>query len=111
RLRRRAEFVATARGVRWNASAFAVQAVARPGEDGLIGLGFTATRRLGNAVARNRARRRLRAAARAVLPDGAVAGVNYVILARPAVLSCAFDRLTTELARAFSGVTRRLLGE
>ena len=45
-------------------------------------IGFTVTKRVGNAVVRNRARRRLRAAARQVFPSSARAGFDYVLIAR-----------------------------
>ena len=70
-----------------------------------IGLGFTASRRVGKAVARNRARRRLSEAARAVLPGPARPGYNYVIVARPAVLTWPFERLLSELRTAFARLT------
>ena len=47
-----------------------------------IGEGFTATKKVGNAVARNRAKRRLRAGARQLLPYLGVVGVDYVFIAR-----------------------------
>lgn len=47
-----------------------------------IGAGFTATKKIGNAVARNRAKRRLRAGADALLPRLGVAGIDYVFIAR-----------------------------
>lgn len=47
-----------------------------------IGEGFTATKKIGNAVARNRAKRRLRAAAHTLLPRFGIAGVDYVFVAR-----------------------------
>lgn len=110
RLVRRREFLAAARGVRWNAAAFTLQAVRRPAErdGGSVGLGFTATRKLGTAVVRNRARRRLKEAARAVLPDGALPGCDYVIVARPAALTCPFDQLMRDLREALSGIARKL---
>jgi ribonuclease P protein component len=76
-------------------------------ERAMIGLGFTASRRVGMAVARNRARRRLKAAARAILPGPAEPGFDYVIVARPAVLKCSFDRLVCDLEAAFAQVTRQ----
>jgi ribonuclease P protein component len=113
RLKRRAEFVAVAATrQRWVTPAFVLQAgprlapaatVAAAAE---IGVGFTASRRIGKAVARNRARRRLVEAARAVLPGTARPGYNYVIVARPAVLTCPFDRLLSDLGTAFARVTR-----
>jgi ribonuclease P protein component len=108
RLKRRAEFVAVAATRRrWVTPAFVLQLGPRPGEDapGRIGIGFTASRRVGKAVARNRARRRLSEAARAVLPGPARPGYNYVIVARPAVLTWPFDRLLSELTTAFARLT------
>jgi ribonuclease P protein component len=51
----------------------------------VVQVGFTASKKIGNAVARNRAKRRLRAVARAVLPGFAKAGWDYVLVARPGV--------------------------
>ena len=85
-----------ASGRRWVTPAFVLQlGRGRRGAPSAaeIGLGFTASRRIGKAVARNRARRRLVEAARAVLPGPARPGYNYVIVARPAVLTWPFDRL------------------
>lgn len=109
RLKRRREFVAVASsGRRWVTPAFVLQAGPRgPGRGAEIGLGFTASRRIGNAVARNRARRRLAEAARRVLPGAAEPGYDYVLVARPVVLTCPFDRLLNDLATAFARVTRK----
>lgn len=54
----------------------------RRAEDGPIRLGLTATKKIGGAVPRNRARRRLREAARQLLPQFGLAGVDYVLVAR-----------------------------
>ena len=108
RLKRRKEYLAVA-GTRdrWVAPAFVLQAGPRPGCSAReIGLGFTASRRVGKAVARNRARRRLAEAARLILPDQAQPGYNYVIVARPAVLTCPFDRLLSDLQSAFARIVR-----
>jgi ribonuclease P protein component len=109
RLKRRAEFVSVAATRRrWVTPAFVLQVgPRRSAADGIgaadeIGVGFTASRRVGKAVVRNRARRRLTEAARAVLPGPARSGYNYVIVARPAVLTWPFDRLLTELHTAFA---------
>ena len=95
---------------RWVTPAFVLQLGRRPAGAGgdapnPIGVGFTASRRIGKAVARNRARRRLIEAARAVLPASARPGYNYVIVARPAVLTWPFERLLNELRTAFARVT------
>jgi ribonuclease P protein component len=111
RLKRRREFLAVAAsGRRWVTPAFVLQvgprAALAAGDDPEIGLGFTASRRVGNAVARNRARRRLVAATRKVLPGAGEPGYNYVLVARPVVLTCPFDRLLSDLTTAFARVTR-----
>jgi ribonuclease P protein component len=111
-LKRRREFLdAAAGGRRWQTPAFTMQAGSRSTEKGGaphdLGLGFTASRRVGKAVARNRARRRLREAARAILPGPAKPGYNYVIVARPAVLTWPFQRLLDDLTSAFAGIHRR----
>jgi len=115
RLKRRADFVAVAATRRrWVTPAFVLQAGPRPGSAGAgddeIGVGFTASRRVGKAVARNRARRRLVEAARAVLPGPARPGYNYVIVARPAVLTCPFQRLLSDLRTAFARIAPRSQG-
>ena len=107
RLKRRREFLAVAgTRCRWVTPAFVLQAGPRGAADE-IGIGFTASRRIGKAVARNRARRRLRAAARALLPGAARPAYDYVIVARPATLTCPFEALLTDLANAFARVIRQ----
>jgi ribonuclease P protein component len=113
RLQRRPEFTrAAAHGSRWHAPFFQLQAVPRPEEGAapVIGVGFTATKRLGGAVERNRAKRRLREASRLVLPSSAEAGCNYVLIAKPAVLTCTFSDLLSELERAFKAIRRKRAG-
>ena len=84
RLKRRREFLAVAGArCRWATPAFVLQAGPR-GAPEEVGIGFTASRRIGNAVARNRARRRLRAAARALLPGAAKPGYDPAAPARAA---------------------------
>ena len=60
-------------------------------------LGFTATRKLGGAVVRNRIRRRLKEAARLTFPAHARAGEDYVLIARPAAGERSFDALMEEM--------------
>jgi ribonuclease P protein component len=102
RLKRRAEFLRVAGARRkWVAAGLILQADRRipPGGAASAGLrvGFTVSRKVGNAVARNRARRRLRAAAALVLPRRAVPDHDYVIVGRAATLTRTFPGLMEDL--------------
>jgi ribonuclease P protein component len=70
-------------------------------------VGFTASRKIGGAVARNRAKRRLRAAARSIMPGRVLAGVDYVLVARSAVLTCDFSHLEAELRSAMAELAKK----
>ena len=67
-------------------------------------VGFTASRRVGGAVARNRAKRRLRAAAATVLPARARPDRDYVLIARAVTLTRDFEDLVGDLDRALMRV-------
>jgi ribonuclease P protein component len=81
KLTKRAEFLFVRQGVRASRGAVLIEA-RRRAEDGPIRVGFTASKKVGGAVQRNRARRRLREAVRQVLPELGLAGVDYVLVAR-----------------------------
>ncbi len=81
-LQKRPQFLAAARGAKAVTPSMIVQARPRGDDSDHVGVGFTCSKKVGNAVARNRAKRRLRAAARAVLPVQARAGVDYVLIGR-----------------------------
>ncbi len=82
RLTRRAEFLLVAgKGRKAPVPGLVLQALPRA-DDGPARLGFTVTKKVGNAVVRNRTRRRLREAARAVLAETPVRGVDLVLIGR-----------------------------
>ncbi len=98
-MRKRREFLAAARGV-FRAMPHLVVQMRSRGDEGPPGIGFTTTKRIGKAVTRNRARRRLREAVRA-LPEGALrTGRDYVFIARESTASCPFAELVGQLRRA-----------
>jgi ribonuclease P protein component len=100
RLVRRAEFLAAARGRRWTTPGCIVQTIAASVDDGSIGLGLTASRKVGGAVVRNRARRRLRALGRELLPRLGRPGHDYVLVARATTASRDFAALRADLETA-----------
>ncbi|MGE3866476.1 MAG: ribonuclease P protein component [Hyphomonadaceae bacterium] len=109
RLRKRAEFLAARAGVRANRRLVAIEARAR-GDDAPPRVGFTATKRLGGAVARNRAKRRLRAAAQALLPEHARIGCDYVLIARDGVGDAPWPALLDDVRSALIRLRAALEG-
>ncbi len=111
-LRKRPEFLRVARsGLKWVTPGLVLQAGTRPAlpdeaGEAVIGYGLTASRKVGNAVARNRARRRLRALAREVLPNAGRPGRDYVMIARAETPSRPYMELTRDLKSALVNVER-----
>ena len=100
RLCKRAEFLRVASAGRRAAThGLVLQALAR-GDDAPARLGFTVTKKVGNAVVRNRTRRRLREAARLVLRERPLAGVDLVLIGRDATRGRPFAVLMDDLRRA-----------
>ena len=111
RLKTRREFLRVAGARRkWAAPGLILQ-IRRCAEDeraaGEIRVGFTVSRKVGGAVARNRARRRLRAAAEQVLTRHAKGGREYVIVGRGATVERPFDALIGDLTTALERLGAR----
>lgn len=106
RLLRRADFLRAARGVKAALPGLVLQVRRRApeetGSDTRPRVGFTASRKVGGAVVRNRARRRLRAAVSDVLSQQAEAGHDYVLIARAATAERSYDDLLADLEKALS---------
>ncbi|MEQ8824334.1 MAG: ribonuclease P protein component [Filomicrobium sp.] len=124
-LKKRSDFLRVRGGARWGAASFALEARLREGVPDLSGLGvdeteagqsqgarfgFTITKKIGNAVARNRIRRRFREAVREIAPNRARDDCDYVLIARRAALTQKFAQLLEDLQTAFERVHATLDG-
>lgn len=104
-LTKRADFLRAARARRAPGPGFVLQARRRDDDSTVIRVGYTASKKVGNAVARNRAKRRLRALVRDVLPTGGRPGWDYVLIARAGSTSTLpFETLKSDLGRALKRV-------
>jgi ribonuclease P protein component len=99
RLTKRAQFLYVRHGARAVRGAVLIEARRRE-DTGPVGVGFTASGKVGNAVVRNRAKRRLREAARKLLPELGLPGVDYVLVARQDTPSAAWSALLDDVRNA-----------
>nr|WP_294442019.1 ribonuclease P protein component [uncultured Sphingomonas sp.] len=106
-LTRRRDFLAANAGRRAPMPGFVL--LVRPREDGdpTMRVGFTVTKKIGNAVVRNRMKRRLRSLARELLPTQGIAGADHVLIGRNGGIERDFDSLRRELGKALGKVARQ----
>ncbi len=108
RLKTRPEFLFVKGGTRFATPSFVLEARRRLSHSShapeLARFGFTATKRLGGAVVRNRARRRLKEAVRLTAPAHALEGYDYVLIARGGTVQRPFTDLIKDLTRALTKV-------
>ncbi len=106
RLKKRPEYLAVAATRRkWVTSSFILQA--KPGETSEDPkAGFTVSKKVGNAVIRNKTRRRLKEAARVILPEHGQKGWAYVFIGRQAAFDYPFDKLKADMRWALAKLAK-----
>lgn len=102
RLRKRSEFLAVQRGEKRRGRLFLLEVLKR-GDEAPPRVGFTVTKKTGNAVIRNRIRRRLKEAVRRHAAGDMQAGNDYVIVGRQELVSAPFAEIAAELSRRIRG--------
>ena len=107
RLKTRPQFLFVRHGRSDRRKSLVVQARTRQGST-QIGAGFTATKKIGNAVPRNRAKRRLREASKHLLPLHGVAGTDYVFIARMDTATIGWQRLLDDMESALISLADQL---
>ena len=97
RLKKRSEFLTAAKGARLSRRGFVLQAVCRePADENPPRVGFTVTKKVGNAVVRNRVKRRLRELARLHGANHFSPGWDYVLIGRMGALHLPFDAMIAD---------------
>jgi ribonuclease P protein component len=105
-LRLRRDFLAANAGKRAPMPGFVLLVRARDDGDPAMRIGYTVTKKIGNAVIRNRMKRRFRALAREVLPEAGVAGADHVLIGRSDGIERDFTRMRADLVKALAKVAR-----
>lgn len=109
RLKKRADFLRAARGIRRVEGAITLETCPAPElEPGHLRIGFTASKKIGNAVTRNRAKRRLRAAASQLLPLLGRPRHDYVLVARGTTVARPFPALLSDITTALKAAHKKL---
>ncbi|MES2441502.1 MAG: ribonuclease P protein component [Pseudomonadota bacterium] len=105
-LTERKDYLAANAGRRAPMPGFVLLVRVREDGDPAMRLGITVTKKIGNAVVRNRMKRRFRALAREILPEAGVPGADHVLIGRQGGVERGFDDLRAELAKACAKVQR-----
>lgn len=104
-LKNRKDFLAAARAEKWVGPVMLVQQRDRDDQSTQTRVGYTASKKVGNAVTRNRAKRRLRALAAELMPETALEGRDYVWIAKKGTPKAPFWKLRRDGKRALETLT------
>ena len=107
-LTKRSEFLAANRGLRFPVPGFVLLVRERGDGDELLGIGYTVSKKVGNAVTRNRMKRRLRALVREQLADNGIKGADHVLIGRPGGNDIAYSELGDNLSNALRRAAKKL---
>jgi ribonuclease P protein component len=105
-LTKRSDFLAANAGKRAASPGFVLLVRDRKDGDPVKRVGFTVTKKIGNAVVRNRMKRRFRALAREIIPSCGIAGADHVMIGRSTGIERDFSALRQDLGRALEKVAR-----
>lgn len=99
-IKKRSDFLAANRGKRYATPGFVLLVRDRRDDSPAIRLGITITKKVGNAVIRNRMRRRFRALAQEMLADKGKAGADHILIGRDSGIKRDFDALRADMVKA-----------
>lgn len=102
----RKDFLAANQARRAPSAGFVLLARQRGDGDQTMRLGITVTKKIGNAVVRNRMKRRFRALAREILPQRGIVGADHILIGRASGVERDFDALRVDLEKALAKVSR-----
>jgi ribonuclease P protein component len=104
----RSEFLAANRGLRFPMPGFVLLVRPRGDDDPAMGIGLTVSKKVGNAVTRNRMKRRFRSLTRASLPLHGIAGADHVLIGRTEGIERGYALLAAELESALAKARRKI---
>jgi len=103
-MRQRSDFLAANGGLRVGTPGFVLLVKPRADQSRQARIGYTVTKKTGNAVVRNRIKRRFRELARALLPEHGITGADHVLIGRTEALTRDFAAMKADLERALARV-------
>lgn len=108
-LKKRKDFLRVASGFHIATHNVVLQAAHSLFNDNQVHVGYTATKKIGNAVLRSKAKRRLRAVVREILLSNHIPFVDYVLIARSSTPSCDYKELTRDTLYALKKIHKNFL--